>query len=71
MITRLFNHAHILFQTGDDAFMIPEPAIGASLDSNNIIVLEQEGRHLVINRATVPELRRLLRDLANRGATSE
>lgn len=64
MITRLFNQAHVLFQTEDDASMVPEPAIGASIDANNIIVLEQEGRHLVINRATVPELRRLLRDLA-------
>lgn len=64
MITRLFNHAHVLFQTEDDASMVPEAAIGASIDANNIIVLEQEGRHLVINRATVPELRRLLRYLA-------
>ena len=64
MITRLFNQAHVLFQTEDDASMVPEAAIGASIDANNIIVLEQEGRHLVINRATVPELRRLLRDLA-------
>lgn len=64
MITRLFNHAHVLFQTEDDETMVAEHAIGASLDANNIIVLEQEGRHLVINRASVPELRRLLRDLA-------
>lgn len=64
MITRLFNNAHILFQRENDDSMVPEAAIGASVDANKIIVLEQEGRHLVINRASVPELCRLLRELA-------
>ncbi len=63
MITRLFNHAHVLFQTDDGDGLMPEPAIGASIDANGVIVLEQEGRHIVINRPSVNELCRLLRTL--------
>lgn len=63
MITRLFNEACVLFQTSDAEFSAPETAIGASVDSSGIIVLEQEGRHIVINRASVNELCRLLRTL--------
>jgi hypothetical protein len=62
MITRLFNNPHVLFQkTNDEGFT--EVAIAASVDSGDMIVLEQEGRHIVIAPASVPELCRLLKQL--------
>lgn len=65
MITKLFNNPRVLFQKADDAETgIPEPAIAASTDGTGLIVLEQDGRSLLVNRASVPELCRMLRDLA-------
>lgn len=62
MITPLFNNAHVLFQPTDENGFT-EVAIAASVDSSGFIVLEQEGRHIVINPAAVNELCRLLRML--------
>lgn len=68
-ITTLFNNPRVLFQTADDESMeIPEPAIAASTDATGLIVLEQEGRGILVNRASVPELVKLLRELAKAGA---
>lgn len=67
MITKLFNHPHVLHQKPDAEFDIAEQAIGASIDGGGIIVLEQEGRHIVINRKSIPELCRVLRELAKAG----
>lgn len=67
MITRLFNNAHVLFQATDDNGF-NEVAIGASVDGGGQIVLEQEGRHIVINPASVNELCRLLKKLQKEGA---
>lgn len=65
MITTLFKNPRILYQTADDQdHELPEPAIGASNDATGLIVLEQDGRHILVNRASVPELCRLLKDLA-------
>ncbi|HHA2912876.1 TPA: hypothetical protein ACOD97_000215 [Stenotrophomonas maltophilia] len=67
MITKLFNNPHVLFQpTDENGFN--EVAIGASVDGGGMIVLEQEGRHIVINPRAVPELCRLLRQLQLGGA---
>jgi hypothetical protein len=63
MITRLFNHAHVLFQPFDDDHGVAEQAIAASIDNAGIIVLEQEGHHIVINPESVNELCRLLKKL--------
>lgn len=67
MITKLFNHAHVLFQTSDDDGLLAESAIGASIDANGVIVLEQEGRYIVINRASINEMCKLLRKLHDIG----
>lgn len=64
MITRLFNNPRILYQKASGEFDLPEAAIGASVDNAGIIVLEQEGRHVLINRQSVPELCRLLKEQA-------
>ena len=63
MITKLFNNPHVLFQTADGEFDIAEASIGASVDASGIIVLEQEGRHIVINKKSVRELCKMLRTL--------
>jgi hypothetical protein len=66
MITKLFSNAHVLFQqTDDNGFN--EVAIGASVGGGGMIILEQEGRHIVIDRASVNELCRLLRTLRDAG----
>lgn len=67
MITRLFDNAHVLFQpTDDNGFN--EVAIGASVDGGGQIILEQEGRHIVINPESVTELCRLLKKLQKEGS---
>lgn len=63
MITTMFNSPRILWQpTTNEGFT--ETAIGASVDAGGTIVLEQEGRHIVIDPEAVPELRKLLNELA-------
>ena len=64
MITKLFNNPHVLSQTADDDFGIAEPAISGSTDASGLIVLGQDGREILVNRKSVPELCRLLRKLA-------
>lgn len=68
MITRLFDNAHVLFQPFDDEHGVAEQAIAASVDSAGSIVLDQEGRHIVIDKASVNELCRLLKKLQKEGA---
>ena len=63
MSTKLFNHARTLQQKPDSECEIPEPAISASVDVSGLIWLEQEGRCILVNRASVPELCTMLRDL--------
>ena len=63
MITKLFNHARTLWQKSDDDFAFPVPAISGSTDAGGLIVLEQEGRYIIINRASAKELCTMIRDL--------
>jgi hypothetical protein len=67
MIEKLFNNPHLLHQTADDDSSLPELPISGSVDSADIIVLSQEGRSIVINKASVPELCKLLKKLAAEG----
>lgn len=64
MIVKLFNHAHILYQTPDLEGELPNEAIAGHIDNGGTILLEQEGREICISRATVPELCKLLKKLA-------
>ena len=68
MITRLFNHAHVLFQPFDDEHGVAEQAIAASVDNAGSIVLEQDGYHIVVSPESVNELCRLLKKLQKEGA---
>ena len=67
MIERLLNHPRLLHQTADEEDGIPEGPVAGSVDANGMIVLSQEGRDLVLNRASVAELGKMLRELRDRG----
>lgn len=64
MIARQHRNPLVVFQTPDDAGGIAEPAIAASHDDMGLIILNQEGREILINRATAPDLVRALRELS-------
>jgi hypothetical protein len=68
MIEPLLRNAHLLHQTADDDSELPEPPIAVCTDANGLICLSQEARYINVNRATVNELRRLLRDQTKREA---
>lgn len=61
--TTIFNHGRVIWQTTDPDVGIPEVAIAAHVDNDGTIVLEQEGRSIVLNERTVPDLARALWDL--------
>jgi hypothetical protein len=65
MITKLFTKPHIVWQTADDPdCAIAEPALAVSLDASGLIVIEQEGRQLILNQSTVRELNKLLKQIS-------
>jgi hypothetical protein len=64
MIEKLFNHPHLLHQTPDSETDVANKAIAGQIDNGGTIVLSQEGRHICVNRASVPELYKLLKKLA-------
>ena len=63
MIEQLYNHPHVLYQTADEDPGIAEPAIAGSVDNGGVIVLSQEGRDIIVNQGSVPDLCNLLRKL--------
>ncbi|HRQ59157.1 MAG TPA: hypothetical protein PLN31_17215 [Azoarcus taiwanensis] len=64
MIIRQFSNPRVIFQTPDDEDMVAEQAIAVSCDASGLIVINQEGRELLINRASVPDLVRVLREMS-------
>jgi hypothetical protein len=64
MIEKLFNNPHLLHQTADSDSDLPEAPIAGCIDANGTMVLSQEGRHICINNKSVPELCKLLKQLA-------
>jgi hypothetical protein len=63
-VTKLFNRPTVLYQTVDDDMSVPEAAISGCLDASGLVCLSQEGRDIIVNRASVPELCKMLRTLA-------
>jgi hypothetical protein len=66
VIEKLLSDPHLLHQTADDESELPEPPIAVCTDASGLIFLSQEARYICVNRATVNELRKLLRELAKR-----
>lgn len=64
MIVNLLNNPRILYQTPDDEAQIAEPSIAGSNDSSGLIVLSQEGREILINKNSVPDVTKLLKQLS-------
>ena len=64
MIEKLFHRPHLLHQTCGKNEGVPNFPIAGSLDGGGTIVLSQEGRHICVNRASIPELCKLLKTLA-------
>ena len=62
MIVRLFNNPRMVVQTSDEEYGVAESAIAVSTDSGGTLVLEQEGRSLCLNRASVPDLIKALKE---------
>lgn len=63
MIEKLYNAPHLLHQAPDDDAEISESPIAVSIDAGGTLILSQEGRHICVNWASVPELTKLLRDM--------
>ena len=63
-IIKLFNRPMVLYQTADDDMSSGEAAISGCLSNDDLVCLSQEGRDIVINKASVPELCKMLRTLA-------
>lgn len=64
MIEKLMQNPHLLHQTPDDPESeLPELPIAACTDATGLICISQEGRYIIINRASVNELCKLLRKL--------
>lgn len=65
MIQKLFNHPLVIYQTADSDADRPNPAIAAHIDNGGTICLEQERDTLCIDRGTVPDLIKALKQLQN------
>jgi len=65
--TKLDNNPHVLHQGWNWGQPIPESDIAACTTNDGMIVLCQEGRHLLINQDSVNELCRLLKKLRDAG----
>jgi hypothetical protein len=69
VITKLFNNPRILSQTADDDDSIEEPAIALHTDAGGLIILNQGGNEILVNKNSVNELCKVLKEL--RDATKE
>lgn len=64
MIRKMFSQPHVLYQTADYDNELSNSALAVSIDSGGTLVITQEDRDIVLNMATVPELCKLLKQLA-------
>ena len=64
MLCQLSSQPQILYQTPDADFGVTEPAIGISIDAFGLIELRQGSDTILVNRASVRELCKVLRELA-------
>lgn len=65
MITKLFNHPHVVSQTADDEDSLPEPAITVCADAGGVIVVGQGDQEIILNRATIKEFSKALQMVRN------
>ncbi len=60
IVDRIYNHAHMLYQTADDDRDFPNPSLLIHMDNGDTVCIEQEDRELCLNKATIPELIKVL-----------
>lgn len=61
MIVRQYRNPLVVFQKPDTDDSLAEPAIAVSTDAGGLIILNQEGRDILINRASLPDLIKALK----------
>lgn len=66
MITKLSsNQPHVLWQSvSEEDCAVPESALAISVDASGIISIQQEADSIILNKASIPELCKLLKKLA-------
>lgn len=64
MIRKMLNQAHVLYQTADEDYVPSETCLAVHIDNGGTLIITQEDRDIVLNMATVPELCKLLKQLA-------
>lgn len=65
MIVKLYKiNPTIIYQTDNNA-ELPEPVLACSVTSDGLIIIQQETTALIINPGTVPELCKVLKELAS------
>ncbi len=62
-IEKLFFAPHLVYQTPDDAMDIAEPTVAVHHDSTPVVVISQEGRDIVLNRASINDLCKALKQV--------
>lgn len=55
-ITKSFNHGRVVYQTADSDDELCEPAVLVHVDNGGFVLLSQDGREIVLNRATLKDL---------------
>ncbi len=65
MIIEPFNKVHVLYQTEDSECDLPNPAIAISMDAGDTVIVEQEGSSICVNKASIPELVKILNKMKN------
>jgi hypothetical protein len=58
--TKVWNQGTVVWQEADLEACVPEVAILVHVDNGGVIVLEQEGRHIVVGKGTVKGLCKVL-----------
>ncbi|MFT0140727.1 hypothetical protein ACEK07_45880 [Alcanivoracaceae bacterium MT1] len=62
-IEKLFFAPRLVHQTPDDDMDIAEPPVAVHHDSTPVVVISQEGRDIVLNRASINDLCKALKQV--------
>lgn len=60
MIVAQYKSPYVVYQTADTEMNVPEPAIAISTDASGLVIINQEGREVVLNRASIRDLIRAI-----------
>lgn len=63
-VTKVLNKGRVVWQIPDEQVGVPEAAVLIHLDNGGTLVLEQENRYIDVSKAAVPEICRVLKEVA-------